>query len=225
MPTARPTKRDQIVDELRRMILTGALSRGEKLPQDELARRFDASITPVREAMRLLEAEGLLVAEPHRGVRVAGVDLDRVKGSYVVRRLTESYAMKRAVDRMAPRDIAAAEDLIARMRDHAARGDSVSVRELNRQFHFYFYERSGLPALCDEIAAMWRSFPWDLMLSTDARWEESQREHQAIVDAVRAGDHDRAAVLTETHIRNGYLAIAGHIVGESAADPFDLHVD
>ncbi|MGW0002499.1 GntR family transcriptional regulator [Nocardia grenadensis] len=225
MPTAQPTKRDQIVDELRRMILTGALSRGEKLPQDELARQFNASITPVREAMRLLEAEGLLVAEPHRGVRVAGVDLDRVKGSYVVRRLTESYAMKRAVDRMAPRDIAAAEELIARMRDHAARGDSVSVRELNRQFHFSFYERCGLPALCDEIAGMWRSFPWDLMLSTDARWDESQREHQAIVDAVRAGDGAKAAELTEAHIRNGYLAIADQMAGESTSDPFDLNVD
>ncbi len=207
------------------MILTGALSRGEKLPQDELARQFNASITPVREAMRLLEAEGLLVAEPHRGVRVAGVDLDRVKGSYVVRRLTESYAMKRAVDRMAPRDIAAAEELIARMRDHAARGDSVSVRELNRQFHFSFYERCGLPALCDEIAGMWRSFPWDLMLSTDAWWDESQREHQAIVDAVRAGDGAKAAELTEAHIRNGYLAIADQIAGESTSDPFDLNVD
>lgn len=225
MATAQPTKRDQIVDELRRMILTGALSRGEKLPQDELARRFNASITPVREAMRLLEAEGLLVAEPHRGVRVAGVDLDRVKGSYVVRRLTESYAMKRAVDRMAPRDIAAAEELIAKMRDYATRGDSVSVRELNREFHFYFYERCGLPALRDEIAGMWRSFPWDLMLSTKARLEESQREHQAIVDAVRAGDHEKAAELTETHIRNGYLAIAVHIAGEPPTDPFDPNVD
>lgn len=225
MPTSQPTKRDQIVDELRRLILSGVLSRGEKLPQDELARRFNASITPVREAMRLLEAEGLVVAEPHRGVRVAGVDLDRVKGIYVVRRLTESYAMRRVVDRMAPRDIAAAEALVTAMREHAAAGDSVTVRELNRQFHFHFYERCGLPALADEIAAMWRSFPWDLMLSTKARLEESQREHQAILEAVRAGDHDLVGELTERHIRNGYLAIADHIVGRSAADPFDLSVD
>ena len=87
MTAVQPTKRDQIVDELRRRILSGELARGERMPQDELARQFGASITPVREAMRQLEAEGLLVSEPHRGVRVAGVDVDEVTATYVVRRL------------------------------------------------------------------------------------------------------------------------------------------
>lgn len=67
--------RDRIVGDLRRRIMSGEFPRGSRMPQDELARHFDASITPVREALRLLEAEGLLVSEPHRGVRVAGVDL------------------------------------------------------------------------------------------------------------------------------------------------------
>jgi DNA-binding GntR family transcriptional regulator len=219
------TKRDQIVDELRRLILSGELARDARLPQDELARRFNASITPVREAMRLLEAEGLVVAQPHRGVRVAGVDIDRIKGLYIVRRLTESYAMRRAVDRVSPHDLAAAERLLVQMQERAAAGDSVAVREMNREFHFLFYQRCGLPALCAEIAAMWRSFPWDLMLSTQARLEESQCEHQRILAAVRAGDHDATAALTEAHIMHGYLSIAEHVGGGPTSDPFDVHVD
>lgn len=225
MAATQQTRRDQIVDELRRLILSGDLERGTKLPQDELARRFSASITPVREALRLLEAEGLVIAEPHRGVRVAGVDLDRVKGTYVMRRLTESYAMRRSVDRIAPRDLTAAQATLAQIREGAQVGDSASVRDLNRKFHFLFYQRCGLPALCDEIAAMWRTFPWDLMLSSTERLDQSQKEHEAILAAVRSGDRELAAELTEQHIKHGYLSIAGHILGTPAADPFDVSVD
>ena len=108
MTAVHATKRDQIVDELRRRILSGDLARGERMPQDELARQFGASITPVREALRLLEAEGLVLSEPHRGVRVCGVDVDEVTATYIVRRLTESYAMRRATLRVSRRDLAQA---------------------------------------------------------------------------------------------------------------------
>jgi DNA-binding GntR family transcriptional regulator len=110
--TISNTKRDQIFEELRRMILSGELPRGARLPQDDLARRFGASITPVREALRLLEADGIVVAEPHRGVRVAGVDLEQVKATYVLRRLSESYAMRRAMLRVSRRDMATAREAL-----------------------------------------------------------------------------------------------------------------
>lgn len=219
------TKRDQIVDELRRMILSGELVRGERMPQDELARRFGASITPVREALRLLEADGLVVAEPHRGVRVAGVDLDRIKGIYVVRRLAESYAMRRATSRMSRRDLAAAREAIDAMAQAEASGDLNAVRELNRTFHFFFYERCGMPALCDQINGMWQAFPWDLMLASDERVANSRHEHLEILTAVSEGDLDAVAEATERHIRNGFAAITAHLTGAPGADPFDLDVD
>ncbi|MER6243581.1 GntR family transcriptional regulator [Streptomyces griseorubiginosus] len=67
-------------------ILGGEPARGERMARNGLARRFGASTTPVREALRLLDAEGLVLAEPHGGVRVAGVDLERVKGITLLRR-------------------------------------------------------------------------------------------------------------------------------------------
>jgi DNA-binding GntR family transcriptional regulator len=219
------TKRDQIVDELRRLISSGDLARGDRLPQDELARRFNASITPVREALRLLEAEGLVVAEPHRGVRVAGVDLERIKGLYVLRRLAEGYAMRRVVQRLSPRDIAEVTALLDQMQATIEAGDLAAVRDMNRQFHFFFYERCGMAALCDEIRVIWRSFPWDLRLNSMSRLEASHREHLEILAAVKAGDVSAAAAATERHIQHGYLSIAAHLTGHDAADPFDLHVD
>ncbi|MGN7861257.1 GntR family transcriptional regulator [Microbacterium sp. 22303] len=227
VPEPQLMKRDVIVHELRARILSGDLPRGSRMRQDELARKFDASITPVREALRLLEAEGLLESEPHRGVRVAAVDLEKVKAIYVVRRLTEAYAMRRAVSRLSPRDIAQAHTLLDRMEQLRLAGNLEGFRRDNKAFHFLFYDRSGLPALSDQIEAMWQSFPWDLMLTTEERTAQSHSEHLAILAAVEAQDADAAARECETHIMHTYQSIAQNLAGndEAVADPFDLNTD
>jgi DNA-binding GntR family transcriptional regulator len=239
---ALPVKRDQIVDELRRRILSGTLPRGARLPQDELARDFGASSTPVREALRLLEAEGLVVAEPHRGVRVAGVDLAQVTATYVVRRLVESYAMRRATLRLSRHDLARARALL----DAGPAGgdpgpldpgpldpgpldpgpvDLGSARDRNRAFHFLLYERCGMPELVARIAAMWQAFPWDLMLDSEARAAASHREHLDLLAALEAGDPDAVAAATERHLSNGFAAIRRQLTGGDGPDPFGLDVD
>lgn len=223
MTAVQPTKRDQIVDELRRRILSGALARGARMPQDELAQQFRASITPVREALRQLEAEGLVVSEPHRGVRVAGVDLEQVTATYVVRRLTETYAMRRATLRMSRRDLMQARLLV--QGEAGAGVDAASRRERNREFHFLFYDRCGMPALTERIAGMWQAFPWDLTLDSPGRGEESHREHLAILEAVEDGDPDRVAAATELHLRNGFSTILRQLAGRSGPDPFDINAD
>ena len=218
MRAALPTKRDQIFDDLRRRILAGALARGARLLQDELAREFGASITPVREALRLLEADGLVVAEPHRGVRVAAVDLEQVTATYVVRRLTESYAMRRATLRLSRRDLTRARALL----DAPRPADPAAVRDRNREFHFLLYERCGMPGLVDRIAGMWRAFPWDLMLDSTARAAASLREHRDLLDALEGGDPDAVAASTERHLRNGFAAIRRQLTGHEGPDPFDI---
>jgi DNA-binding GntR family transcriptional regulator len=218
-----PTKRDHIVDELRRRILAGDLQRGARMPQDELARVFSASITPVREALRQLEAEGLVVAQAHRGVRVAGVDLEQVTATYVVRRLTETYAMRRATLRLSRRDLARARQLLT---DGASAGDDpAAARDRNREFHFLFYQRCGMPSLTDRIAAMWQAFPWDLMLHSPQRSEASHQEHLEILRELARGDPERVASATERHIQNGFAAILLQLAGREGPDPFDPEVD
>ncbi|MHA6800014.1 GntR family transcriptional regulator [Bounagaea algeriensis] len=225
MGSPSDTKRNQIFDEIRRLILVGQLERGARLRQDELARRFHASITPVREALRLLEADGLVVSEPHRGVRVAGVDLEQIKATYILRRLSESYAMRRATLRVSRRDMATARNLLDQMQQAQAVEDPAAIREANKQFHFFFYDRCGVPALSQQIEAMWQAFPWDLLLNSPERAAASHQEHRVILDAVRAGDPDRVAEATEAHIRRGYIAITEHLSGEEGVDPFDLEAD
>jgi len=217
------TKRDLIVRELRSLIIGGELERGSRMQQGDLARRFDSSITPVREALRLLEAEGLVVSEPHRGVRVASVDLEKIKGKYVIRRLLEPYAMQRATRRLSRRDLEIAHEL---MQAATRTGDDAAVsREANTRFHFFFYDRCAMPGLAAEIGVLWDNFPWDLLLGGEGRGRDSAGEHQAIYDAVVAGDLDAVARATEVHIANGYAALHQHLTGHTGSDPFDLDAD
>jgi DNA-binding GntR family transcriptional regulator len=222
------TKRDLIVRELRSLIVGGELERGSRMQQDDLARRFDSSITPVREALRLLEAEGLVVSEPHRGVRVASVDLETIKGKYVSRRLLESYAMQRATRRLSRRDLDIAHELMQAATPAADGGtgdDAAASREANTRFHFFFYDRCAMPGLAAEISGLWDTFPWDLLLGSEGRGRDSAAEHQAIYDAVVAGDLDAVARATEVHIANGYAALHQHLTGQAGSDPFDLDAD
>lgn len=225
MPIPPPTKRDQIIDELRRLILSGNLPRGTKLPQDELARQFQSSITPVREALRALEADSLVVSEPRRGVRVASVNFDRATATYIIRRLTESYAMRRAAIRLSPLELAQAEVLLTQVNEAVSRLDTEAARALNRKFHFFFYERCGLPALVDEIDALWRVFPWDMLLDSPVPAEASDVEHRAILDAVRAGDAEAAGTAMEKHLSRSFIALNAQYSGGLAADPFDITTD
>lgn len=225
MKAAVGTKRDVILRELRSLIVSGELARGSRMQQDDLARRFASSITPVREALRLLEAEGLVVSEPHRGVRVASVDLERVTARYVHRRLLESYAMRRATRRMSRRDLDLARDLLEATVAAGDGTDAAAVQEANVAFHFFFYERCAMPGLVADIQALWGTFPWDLLLAQGGRGPQSAREHREIYDAVVAGDLDAVARTTETHIANGFAALQRHLTGRAGPDPFDLDVD
>lgn len=216
----RSTKRDRIAQELRRRILSNEVPRGARLRQDELAAELDSSITPVREAIRVLEAEGLVVSEPRKAVRVAGLDLEKSKAVYMVRRLVESYAMRRAVLRLSPLDIKHAWSLVEDMRAGLERRDAAVFQDLNRQFHFFFYERCGVPALCQQIDGMWRSFPWDVSLDSLQRDEASLFEHIAILEAVESGDADKVAQATEHHVAQGFLSIVARATGQEGQDPF-----
>ncbi|MFF5113203.1 GntR family transcriptional regulator [Streptosporangium sp. NPDC000509] len=221
-PQQQPgTKRDQIVDALRQLILSGEIRRGERLRQDALAESFQTSITPVREAFSILESDGLVVSEPHRGVRVAAVDLAKVETVYILRRLAETYAMRRATVRVSALDIRTVETLAADIEQAGSAHDSERVRRLNREFHFFFYDRCGIPGLADHIASLWISFPWDVLLRSPERLHASEREHREIVRAVRSADPDAVAAAVENHLRQGFLAVTAHLGGDGATDPFD----
>lgn len=219
------TKRDRIVAALRQMIRDGELPRGSRIQQDVLAAKFKTSITPVREALVLLEAEGLLVGEPNRGVSVADADFEAIKSVYVMRMLVETYAMQRATRRISQRDLDRAQQLLERMESVDAKNPVVSVPELNRQFHFLFYDACGSEALTAQIEQLWQRWPWDLLQVIKERPSKSQQEHREMIDAVRRGDVDGVARATREHLRESYLSLGQHLTGSLPEDAFELDVD
>jgi DNA-binding GntR family transcriptional regulator len=219
------TKRDQIASEIRRMVSVGDLPRGRPVRQDALAELFSTSITPVREALRVLEAEGVLIGEPHRGVRVADADYGQVKSVYLTRRLIEPYAMQRAARRMSAIDMDAAAALTGEMEEAATAKNRVRLNELNYRFHFTFYDRCGNSGLAEDIVRLWRHFPWDVLPVLDDRGEAAAKEHREMMGAMRRGDLAEIERTTGIHLRNSFLALGRHLTGQDVADPFELDND
>jgi len=215
---AGSTKSEAIAQVIRRRVLSGEYPRGLRLRQDDLAADFDVSITPVREALRILQSERLLVAEPHRGVRVAElIDIDVIRAAYVVRRLTETFAVRRAATRLSRHDLT----VLGRLLDDAETGtDSADPHEANHAFHFYFYERCGVPRLAERIEQLWMTFPWDVMLTDRRRAAASRAEHRKILSAARSSDADRLAAAFEAHLAAGMAALASAL-GAPSDDPFE----
>jgi DNA-binding GntR family transcriptional regulator len=219
------TKRDRIVAALRQMIQDGELPRGSRIQQDVLAEMFQTSITPVREALVLLESEGLLVGEPNRGVSVADADFEAVKAVYVQRMLFEPYAMKRAARRISQIDLDKADSLLIRIHSSKSENEVVSVPELNRQFHFLFYNSCGNAALKTQIEQLWQRWPWDLLRVIKKRPSASHKEHVEIMHAVRAGDIEAVGIATENHLRQSFLSLGMHLTDRPQPDIFDLDMD
>ena len=219
------TKRDRIVASLRQMIRDGELPRGSRIQQDVLAEMFSTSITPVREALVLLEAEGLLVGEPNRGVSVADADFGAIKAVYIQRMLMEPYAMRRATRRLSQRDLDRAEDLLTRMGGKSKDREVISVAELNRQFHFLFYKSCGSDSLISQIEQLWQRWPWDLLQVIGNRPGASHKEHLAMMNAIRSGDLEEVARTTESHLRESFLSLGEHLTGVIPEDVFSIDVD
>lgn len=219
------TKRDRIQRELRMMIQSGEMPHGTWMRQDDLSERFATSTTPVREALRQLEAEGLLSWEPYRGVRVTSVAHADLAVIYVMRRFAEGYAMQRATRRMSPLDIDRSAALLDEMTQSHSSGNTRAVQIANRNFHFSFYGHSAFPKLEKEIERLWQRYPWDILEVLVDRVPKSIEEHQRILDAVRSGDLQEVGDATEAHIRTGYMAIAAHRGLDVHQDPFLTDVD
>jgi DNA-binding GntR family transcriptional regulator len=190
------SKTDMVAALIRELIITGELTAGQQLRQRDLAQRFGVSQTPVREAMRRLESEGLVIGDTHRGFTVVTPDDGPVEENFQIRAALESLGASLAARKIDEAGLAELERLNDRMRA-LADGDP-RYAELNREFHFTLYQYSRSPLLMSLMRLLWASLHGGpRVLRTHA---ESARQHDAILDALRAGDADAASTLTHQHI-------------------------
>jgi len=190
------SKTDMVAALIRELIITGELTTGEQLRQRDLAQRFGVSQTPVREALRRLESEGLVIGDNHRGFMVVESDEGSSEENFQIRAALESLGASLAAAKIDEPGVKRLEELNAQMQ--AAVEDDARYAELNREFHMTVYEYAHSPLLMSLMRLLWASLHGGpRVLRTHA---DSVRQHQEILDALRAGDAAAAGSLTHRHI-------------------------
>ncbi|MFD7962647.1 GntR family transcriptional regulator [Streptomyces zaomyceticus] len=206
----RPQTAQQFVlEELRRAITSGELRPGGQIRQDALAARFEVSRVPLREALKALEAEGLVVHHIHRGYFVAELSLADLEEIYRIRELLETEAVRNAVRRL-PDGIVATLERIQREVERAAdEGDVPAMAAANRRFHFTLVEASGMPRLVRLIATLWDSTDAyrSLYYTETAHRKLAVREHRAVISALRHGDEEATVRWLDEHRAHAVAAL------------------
>ncbi len=190
---------DSIFDKLSHRIITGDLPAGEKLRQDHIARAFDTSHVPVREALLRLEARGLARSEPRRGMRVTALDPAEVREVIEMRVALESLALQYAIQNMTPAALKAADD--ARLNCDEAQ-DMPTWEARNRIFHRTILTPCARPRLLHTIDDLHIASARHLFLHWRQRWvQRIDADHAAIVQAMKRKDTTTACSILVRHIR------------------------
>jgi DNA-binding GntR family transcriptional regulator len=190
------SKTDMVMALIRELIITGELPAGKQLRQRDLAARFQVSQTPIREALRRLESEGLVVGDTHRGFTVVEADIGSTAENFRIRAVLESLGAAMAATKIDDAGIDRLAAMNAEMR--ALSEDDPHYAELNRDFHFTLYEYAHSPLLLSLMRLLWQAMRGGpRVLRSHA---ESARQHDEIIDALRRRDAEAASKVTHDHI-------------------------
>lgn len=189
------SKSDLVAAALRELIMTGELQPGTPLRQRQLAGRFGVSATPVREALRRLESEGLITNDVHKGSIVAQ-SAGGLHEKVQIRAVLEGLAASLAAPKITSEHLAELRAYNDRLL--AAELSPSEVETINRRFHFLIYEIADSPLLLSLMRLLWKSFPGGPQVFRNRR--DSYAEHDALLQALERHDGDEASRITQQHI-------------------------
>lgn len=191
------TKAEAAYQQIRRRIMDGSLAPGSVLEQELLASTLALSTTPVREALRRLEAEQLVTLHAHREVRVAPLSAGELEELYAVRLELDPMAAALAARHATEDDVSLVESVLARTSD-----DPAGRLTINRALHRGIYAASGNTVLVQILDSLWdRSDRYRMVLIQTGRASEAPSEHAAIVDALRRRDARGLRRLMRDHLQ------------------------
>jgi DNA-binding GntR family transcriptional regulator len=201
---SRKTLHNELVTLLRNMIVEGELDPGSRIPESRLCDHFGVSRTPLREALKVLSAEGLVVLLPNKGARVARVSRKEMEEIVPVLGALAALAGELACTNIQADDLARIRSMHAQMIDHYRAGDQTSYSALDRAIHDAIFEVAANKAL-SETDNMLRTRLRRLYCvtpRTPPHWADAVEEHGEMVAALAAGDGQRLAAIARRHIRH-----------------------
>ena len=201
------------VELIRAAILQGRLPPGHRLKEGELARELGISRTPIREALFVLQAEGLVVATPNRGATVRSYELDELRDMYDLRAVLEGHAARRAASRLEQAQIDELRASCDRFAAVAERGELSAIVAENLFFHEAIHEAAASARLTEMVQQtialplVYRSFVW---YSLD-QIRTSLHHHRQLVGAFEQRDAERAEMIMKEHVHEALDVLVAHV--------------
>ena len=221
LPLRRQTLAGQTLDALRDRILRGKFPEGEPLRQDAIAEELGVSRIPVREALRQLEAEGLVTFNPHRGAVVSTLSLGEISELFEMRADMESDLVRRAVPLMTAADDERAEEILEAYETALRNGEVPQYGELNWQFHATLYAPSERQFTLAMVKKLHQHSDRYLRMQLALTHGESRarQEHRAIAMAAKKRDAKKASQLMREHILGAGTALVTFLEEQRASAP------
>ena len=196
--------RGQVFQEIREDILKGKFKENEELREATLGKELGVSRTPVREALRQLELEGLVHIIPNKGAYVTGITEKDVHDIYMTRSMLEGLCARWAAEHISEEQIQEMEEVLLLTEYHLDRGNAEQLAELDGKFHEVLYDASQSRILRHILSDFHKyvQVARKRSVKKEDRAKKSLEEHREILNALRTGDADRAEELAHIHILN-----------------------
>ena len=209
------TKQEFVYRTLRDAIMKCELPPRQRLVIEDLARELQVSAIPVREALKLLQSEGLVTNVPHTGSTVSAIARDSITEIFGLMEGLELVATRKAAERMTADDVTGLEATVREMDDALLDGRHEDWADLNSKFHLGISRLSGMPLLhemMERVMAHWdrlRRCYFDGVLSN--RMEQAQEEHRALLRAMKTGDLPQLEQVVKQHNQGALVAYAEYL--------------
>lgn len=209
----RQTVAEGLVEALREAILNGDIPEGEQLRQDAIAKKYDVSRIPVREALRQLEAEGLIISQAHRSAVVASLSLKEVEELFEIRAALEPRLLATAMPQLTEGDLSRAQKTLDDYDRALADGEVAKWGVLNRNFHNCLFEKADRPqtlAIINSLGQKVDRYTRMQLQFTDGI-RRAQDEHRELLRLCREHKTEAAGQLLEEHILNAGRSLIAYL--------------
>jgi len=202
--TDKYSLRGRVFNKIREDILSGVYQESDELKENTIGLELGVSRTPVREALRQLELEGLVTIIPNKGAYVTGITSKDIHDIYMIRSYLEGLCAKWACEHITEAQIEELEEIIYLSEFHARRSHNEQLVDLDNKFHDLIYRASGSKIL-DHVLSDFHHYVErirKITLSRSSRATKSNEEHALILDAIKKRDGDLAEAIAHNHIMN-----------------------